>query len=275
MRRWSLHALRFLLVTLGVVVVTSLSIDATDSLRGSQSALSIMLREVAEGDCPDDMVVVERSDRTRFCLDRFEVSAGEGCLFQDPALSDETARNSNLPECLPKSVPGRLPWTNVTQLQAGELCARAEKRLPTSEEWYKAVRGTPDSVEACALDRDLQVSGQMSKCRSGVGAQDMIGNVWEWVDGAAVSGVVSDVVLPKSGFVTEVDRDSGIPTNSSSSPSEVFNHDFVWSRSEGQSGIMRGGFHRSRDDAGIYSLHAAVDTQFAGPAIGFRCALSL
>ena len=62
------------------------------------------------------------------------------------------------------------------------MCARIGKMFPCSDEWYAAVRGTHYSKEVCALDSDLVESGEMPKCRSGAGAYEMIGNVWEWVE---------------------------------------------------------------------------------------------
>lgn len=274
MKRGFKNTLRFLLVTAGVVVITSVSIDATDSLRGSQTALTLLVREFTDGKCPADMVEVERPDRSRFCIDRYESVTGADCLFPYPSIADETARNASFTNCSPQSIDGKLPWTNVTQVQAGELCARAKKRLPSSDEWYAAVRGTPDNPAVCALDRDLSPTGALPDCRSGVGAFDMVGNVWEWVSDVVADGELGGKDMPGSGFVSEIDTD-GTPRTSSSTPSAVYNDDYVWTNGSGSYAVMRGGFHRGRSDAGIYSMHAAVSPQFASPAIGFRCALSL
>ena len=36
--RWVKHTVRFVVVTVGIVLLTSFTIDATDALRGSQTA---------------------------------------------------------------------------------------------------------------------------------------------------------------------------------------------------------------------------------------------
>lgn len=275
MKRWLKNALRFLFVTIGVVVLTSISIDATDTLRGSETALTALVRTLGEGKCPSEMVLVERSDRTRFCIDQYEVVTGDSCMFQQPALADETARNASFADCAPQVRAGKLPWTNVTQIQAGELCARAGKRLPSSEEWYAAVRGTPDDVTVCALDRDLSPAGTLASCRSGAGVFDMVGNVWEWVADTATAGELSGVKLPESGYISSVDPQQGVADQSSPVPFLQYNHDYVWTNEQGNYAVMRGGWHGGRSDGGIYSLHAAVSPQFSSPAIGFRCVKSL
>lgn len=39
--------------------------------------------------------------------------------------------------------------------------------------------------------------------------------------------------------------------------------------------MMRGGFYRSGEDGGIYSIHADIEPTFSSGAIGFRCVIDL
>ncbi|MBY0310044.1 SUMF1/EgtB/PvdO family nonheme iron enzyme [Patescibacteria group bacterium] len=272
--RYVSRSVRFFLVTVGIIALTSVSIDATDLLRGSQSALGLLARDVTTATCPTGMVEIENPNRMRFCIDAYEVSPSRECPFAVPASSVETAANANDGECSPVPRPLQLPWVQVARVQAEQLCARAGKRLPTSHEWYLAARGTPDSSASCNVNGGLTKTGASTECLSGMAVYDMVGNVWEWVAGEARVGAFEGTALPPEGFVTAVSPE-GVPTATASTGDAVYNNDYLWADSVGTFALMRGGFHGSRDDAGVYTLHAAVAPEFASAAVGFRCALSL
>lgn len=274
MRRYLIGGVRFLLVSAGIVALTSVSIDATDFLRGSQSALGIFATNVVTPSCPQGMVEVERPDRSRFCIDQYEVSPSDDCVYREPGSPAQSAVNSNDVGCASHSGPRRQPWTQVLQTQAEQICSRAGKRLPTADEWYLAARGTPDSARVCNIDAGPQPTGAKEQCVSGAGAYDMIGGVWEWVAEQVSDGRLGAQLLPTEGYITSVTAE-GVPRTSSTSPELAFNSDYVWSEAQGQYAVMRGGFYGSRADGGVYALHAATPLDFAAPTVGFRCALSL
>lgn len=275
MNRFVARVFKSFLVIGGIVILTSLSVDATDYLRGSQSALGLLAGKATKASCRDGMVEVEMPDRSYICMDTYEASPSRGCDFKNPARVEETAINIAIKECVPDSIKAALPWTNVAKPQAEQLCARVGKRLPTNAEWYASARGTPDSRATCnTAGGELRRTGRVDGCVSGIGAVDMVGNAWEWVDGMVDQGQVNGTMLPPEGYVAGVDE-GGIPRVTTTSPQVVFNRDYLWSDASDSRVMMRGGFYGSRDDAGIYTLQANGVQTFAGAAVGFRCAQSL
>jgi formylglycine-generating enzyme required for sulfatase activity len=87
--------------------------------------------------------------------------------------------------------PGdKLPREFITWFEARDFCAEREARLPTEAEWEYAARG-PDSLKftwgnefiSSALIYNTTKPAEVGSVRSGaswVGAEDLIGNVWEW-----------------------------------------------------------------------------------------------
>lgn len=94
------------------------------------------------------------------------------------------------------SVVNVTPANSITWFQANEACSSSGKRLPTGSEWLRAARGTVDpsdpesgnsgcrtsNVDPMFRDRARTTGLGAANCRSFAGAQDMIGNLWEWTD---------------------------------------------------------------------------------------------
>ncbi len=89
------------------------------------------------GGCPPGMARVEA-----FCVDRFEASLVDAATgepvspFHNPGLAATRAA----------SIEGAVPQAYLDQLQAGDACANAGKRLCTDAEWLRACRGPDDFV---------------------------------------------------------------------------------------------------------------------------------
>ncbi|HXJ33536.1 MAG TPA: hypothetical protein VMS22_05790 [Candidatus Eisenbacteria bacterium] len=77
------------------------------------------------------------------------------------------------------SVPGP-PTSCVGWFQAAQACALAGKRLATNEEWQRATAGTPDGAP-CVVSAGSPGDTGTVGCVSTWGAQDMVGNLNEWV----------------------------------------------------------------------------------------------
>lgn len=263
---------RFFLVTVGIVVFTSITINASDIFRGIESNLSGL---VAQSTDPcGEHAVLQHLATGAVCVDMYEASADDSCGIQNPLNEVDTGVNISDGSCAAASIPEAKPWRFVSMTQAQQLCARAGKRLLTSEEWYQTVLGMGD-MSSCALAMDgAPLSTGVSNCVTPAGVHDMIGNVWEWVDGEVTDGVYGSVTLPPSGYVSLVDSGGNV-LETATNPQSEFGDDYVWSESEGVRGMMRGGFYGSGSDAGIFTLNASVPLNFKTGGVGFRCAKDL
>ncbi len=275
---------RTLGVVVSTIVLTTLATNAVD-MRGDVARTMVgSLMGVKGGDagvCPEGMVLVTQA-LTPFCIDRYEASAGDGCLYDDPQGEAETVRNVVDPSCTPVASVGAMPWRFVSQVQARQLCSRAGKRLPTANEWYKASLGTPDeaadlSEDDCNVARNradgVARTGDGMRCVSDASAFDMVGNVWEWIDDTITDGAYGSRPLPPTGFVAQADV-SGFPVETTSAGVAAYGGDRAWFDPAIVAGTMRGGYYESGGSAGLFALYAASPPTFTGDAVGFRCAVT-
>ena len=229
--------------------------------------------------CPEGMVYVSRAGGS-FCIDVYTASAGKNCPNLEPSSRSETGENLSASGCMPVSKPEVMPWRNISQTQAQEACQKAGKFLPGSEQWFYAARGTPVEgpwdEDNCNLNNnwltDPGLTGSAKKCISYAGAYDMVGNVWEWIDETVREGEVVGLKFPDPGYITSVDATGLVLDTDPDHPDPNYTKDRFWINPEGTRGVMRGGFHGSGTDGGVYSTHAEMTPDFAGRAVGFRCA---
>jgi formylglycine-generating enzyme required for sulfatase activity len=260
------------------ILLTTLTIDATDNMGNfSDSMLGNTISALTgkeKGACPEGMVFVE-TDTHSFCIDAYEASASDECIYAVPQTQGETQSNIEQKDCVAVSKKDAIPWTNVARQQATLLCAKTGKRLATAKEWYSAALGTPDSSPQCALEKIGQQgpdpTGSHDQCMSFTGAHDMVGNVWEWVSDTVRNGSYEDVIVPNSGYVHAVDEAGVAIETDPKNPDPHHNEDRFWSEKSQVTGMFRGGFWGSEEDAGIYSVHAQMSPSFVGKGVGFRC----
>jgi formylglycine-generating enzyme required for sulfatase activity len=277
------NRLRNFSVIVGAIIFTTLAVNATDNLGNlKNSILGSAISSVSEsgGPCDEGMVPVS-SPNGDFCIDEYEVSANESCLFKNPKTSGETQGNLIESGCFPESKPGKVPWTHISQTQAIEACAKAGKHLPSNSEWFMASLGTPDKERGwnsndCNVSNNWNStkpgnSGSGINCKSSWGAYDMIGNVWEWTFETVSEGNYKGIELPEGGFVDGVNED-GVPTKTSEEENSLYYLDRHWIDKEKNTAIFRGGFWGNGSDAGRYAFHSEIPTSFSGEAVGFRCA---
>jgi len=269
--------LSIMVLSTGLVAVSLNAYDNSDNL--SESVIGRILGVEEKGPCSKDMVFVLNSNGG-FCIDKYEVSAGDACQYLDPNSEEQTALNINNSNCQGVSLESANPWRYVSQIQAAEICAKAGKRLPSNAEWMRAALGTPDknntwTNEDCQLDSNWEsqpgLTGSASLCVSSVGAYDMIGNVWEWVDESSYDGKIDDFSLPEEGYLWGVTLD-GIPTNTDfDSSNSSYSNDYLWIKDKGHRGVSRGGYWKNKDMGGRYSMYIVLPPSSSGAGLGFRC----
>ena len=266
---------------LSVIILSTLGIDAFDNrsdLSGSLLGSVIGVGSKERSLCPEGMSYISSAEGS-FCIDAYTVSAGKDCPYLKPSSQSETRVNLNDQNCKAVSVAGADPWRWISQTQAQTACSLAGKRLASGKEWYEAAQGTPSDnrgLEGCNLFNNWfeqpGPTGTGERCVSGRGTYDQVGNVWEWVSDTVRRGVINGEKLPEAGYITSVDATGLVLDTDPDHPDPNYTKDRFWINSEGTRGVMRGGFHGSGTDGGVYSTHAEMTPDFAGRAVGFRCA---
>jgi len=256
-----------LLVGLGAVVLSTVAIQASDLVRGISGSLSGLVIE-SEGVCGNGATQFHLGSHS-ICIDMYEASPSGSCPSQVPSNNIDTQNNANSSSCFAESKEGVLPWRFVSLTQAQQFCARAGKRLPTNEEWYKVASGLGDNSSCITKSQNAALTGS-SDCVTPSGVHDMVGNVWEWVDEQAVEGKYHDRMLPQTGYVSLVDSNGAVLETSTEAQDE-FGKDYAWTSNQGIKGMIRGGFYASGEDAGMFSQNISVPFDFKTAGVGFRC----
>lgn len=273
------HWIKSILGGLIVMVLSTLGINAADNFGNLSNSIVGKFFAGFNPRCPNDMVFVS-SATGGFCLDIYENSANDKCPYRGPGELLQSQSNIDAPGCLPISQAGNSPWVNITQEQAVRACAKAGKRLPANSEWQAAALGTPDKSSDWNED-DCQVAnnwagqpgttGSGNNCVSFTGAHDMIGNVWEWVNGSVDDGTFNGRKLPTDGYIQSMNMNDDLPAETSTTPNDSLFRDYFWVKDSNTRGIIRGGYWTSKSDAGQYSAYAVFAPNNFGGTIGFRC----
>ena len=129
-------------------------------------------------------------------IDRFETTVGQFRQFVFAKQYQSSAEQANKPggeNWRIDDIPSRYdyPVRFVSWWDATKFCEWQGKRLPSEAEWERAARGTDsrrypwgNDFDAARVspNQDVAMTGFFASNASPVGAYDMAGNVWEWVN---------------------------------------------------------------------------------------------
>ncbi|MCB9585343.1 MAG: SUMF1/EgtB/PvdO family nonheme iron enzyme [Polyangiaceae bacterium] len=162
------------------------------------------------------MLPVQLPEQPSFCVDRYEANLVEADGGAALAASQRPARGVRYRAV---SVGGVKPQAYVNRMEASAACEASGKRLCKAREWYAACAGAGHTKypygnkfekNRCNVDKGhllhklfgnvnytydahynspklnlepgfLAKTGEYADCKSEVGAQDMMGNLHEWV----------------------------------------------------------------------------------------------
>jgi len=177
------------------------------------------------------------------------------------------------------SVRGVTPSRWLTWFQAQSACAASGKSLLTNAEWQAAVAGTVDpngnTEDGPCLDRPREgphnprltgtagdTPGGVDSCISYWGAEDMVGNLWEWVEDWYGQGPDSgaDGSQPSAYFGDGYWNVDAAEVQGSSSP-------FF------PATAYRGGDFMSWVESGAFAMSLDSAPSRRDRLIGFRCAI--
>ncbi|MEQ9504444.1 MAG: SUMF1/EgtB/PvdO family nonheme iron enzyme [Deltaproteobacteria bacterium] len=136
---------------------------------------------------PDEEVCLDRSDGARYCIDVYEASREDADRATAGLMDDGRAR----------SLPDRVPWTDINWSGARSACERSGKRLCALDEWVDACDGVPgdggntyvygdtlDATRCNTMNMGIEPTGLRETCKALSMTYDQSGNVYEWTGGS-------------------------------------------------------------------------------------------
>lgn len=158
-------------------------IDTFDGVPMASVPTGCFLMGSADG-APNEQPVHEVCFESDFWIDVYEVTHDQFATFGGVAGRPAAFA----------SIGGELPRERVTWFEARDLCALRGGALPTEAEWEYAARGAEQraypwgnaflsgvAIVSLGPGNHPEAIGGRDAGQSWVGAQDLAGNLWEWV----------------------------------------------------------------------------------------------
>lgn len=228
-----------------------------------------------------DEVVRVGTKHSAFWIDRYEASVwdqpdGSGKIYgpSDPYPLPQNGQLTDFPRAYAVSKVGVLPSVSITWFQADVACRASGKRLPSNAEWAYAASGTHDFGDTagegntCRNLGGLGLTGGGSACTSVWGAQDMIGNVAEWIAEWYAAPPMSKDGLPVVSDPWGTGYNGDLTTNVASFAGAVAD----WTQGL-PAGVLRGGGYAEGTGGGVFSMNLSVAPNNSYPNAGFRCVI--
>lgn len=202
------------------------------------------------------------------CIDRYEASVWSsptggtqyGVSGDDYPCNDSGQNCTGANAIYARSVAGVAPSRRITYFQAQQALANVGKRLPSNAEWQQAAAGTPDpgtdnGTSDCNVTTANVVTptGSRSSCVSNFGANDMVGNVVEWVG----DWVPASTATPGWASVGTFSSDDTMQLAGASTTG-------------GPGALVRGGNYQDATNAGPFFVRGGLSPQSAFFDSGFR-----
>jgi Sulfatase-modifying factor enzyme 1 len=231
-----------------------------------------------------DEVVKVGTDATAFWIDRYEATVWKTrtpAPNESPLFTIKNDSDVSLPATGPfaedkrfaLSVKEQTPSRFITWLQAEATCRASGKRLPTRIEWLTAVQGTddPDVPNDGLMDSHChtlgvgpRATGNAALCVSRWGAEDMIGNVDEWIGEWHVRPTDNTSTVAVGSWPSG-DVSINVENNALQSNMQPV---------EGQALVeQRGGYWTLGTGAGSFTMIITNGPITANGAVGFRCVI--
>ena len=292
-----------------VLKAADLSKNFTD-LRDAINAQQAVINSLGSPDCPlgytrdagttdfllcrkgSDEVVKVGSGGAAFWIDRYEASVwshadGTGQQYGIPTAVDyPSSFPANGQYTLPLyalSIAQVIPSASLTWFQAVAACDASGKRLVNRQEWLRAAKGTidpgaSDGTDGTCFTNGVQggqagqarMTGAGTRCRSSAGAEDMVGNMWEWIDewyaglGLRANGTFAGInTWPGSLFASD------ITVNIASQARTTDDTEGVGL----PAAASRGGSWGNLTFAGLFALDLMSSPDYQQNGNGFRCVI--
>jgi formylglycine-generating enzyme required for sulfatase activity len=305
-----------------VTFTGSLSLSGTATLNNLNVTGTYTLPDCPEGytkDSRTDITLCKRGADEMvmvgdFWVDKYEASIVDSTQYAGGACSGAgTPYGQSLydyPGSFPRtgnwispiyacSIKGVMPSSHMTWFQAQEACALSGKELCTNEQWQAAAAGTwdttgPETGNQCHIytgntgARNTGLAGATpggtDSCVSKWGAEDMVGNMPEWVAMWGQGGPDSSVTA--GGYAGNAS--TGNPGFALFSPETTGDGDGTWNIAGTAFGCeqygggcgnkvglpfaaIRGGFWNDGPRAGVFALSLNFGPSFWTYNFGFRC----